>query len=346
MKKITILTDYKDVFGSKYDAAPYRSGMDKDVLKVEFEKYEINVRYVAFSDVDFSEDWSSKIVLYTSSEDNEYRYKSYIEDIVYGLELKGAVVIPRYSHLKANNNKVFMEILRASLLSDVCGNGSRMFGTLEEAKKAISKNEILFPVVLKQAEGACSSGVGKADNPKELETLIKSMCATKDIAFDTRDYLRAYKHKGYIRESMYRGKFILQPMIKGLGNDWKLLIFGNKIFNLKRHVRKNDFRASGSHNDYKIGSDSGLTSEMMDFAYDIYNRLNVPMLSFDLAYDGKQCYMIEFQSLYFGSSTFLLCKDYYCKQDNGWLLNPKESDSYEELYAWSINEYLVKNNIK
>lgn len=343
---IIILTDYKGTFGSKHNAVPYRSGMDKEVLKTKFKKHNIDVRYVAFSDVDFSEDWEGKIVLYTSSEDNEYRYKSYIEDIVYGLELKGAIVIPRYSHLKANNNKVFMEILRASLLIDVCDNRSRMFGTLEEGKKAINKKEVQFPVVFKQAEGACSSGVGKADNPKELEALIKSMCATKDIAFDTRDYLRAYRHKGYIRESKYRHKFILQPMIKGLKNDWKLLIFGNKIFNLKRHVRKNDFRASGSHNDYKIGADSGLTSEMMDFAYDIYNRLNVPMLSFDLAYDGNQCYMIEFQSLYFGSSTFLLCKDYYCKDNKGWSLKAKESDSYEELYAWSINEYLVKNNIK
>lgn len=345
MKKVYVLIDYKNNFGSKEYDIPYRSGMNKELLKKEFTKYDIETVFIPFSEVDFSEDWYNKLVLYTSSEDNELKYKSYIEDIIYGLELKGAIVIPKYSFLKANNNKVFMEILRASLLRNECANDSRMFGTLEEAEKAIDSNEIKFPVVLKKAGGACSKGVRKADNPRELISQIKLLCSTKDFSFDTRDLLRKFRHKGYIRESVYREKFITQSMIQGLGYDWKLLIFGNRIFNLKRHVRSHDFRASGSHNNYKIGSESGLTPEMMDYAYEICNKLNLPMLSFDLAFDGERCHMIEFQALYFGSSTFFLSKDYYCKENGEWLLKSKEG-SYEELYAWSINEYLIKNNLK
>ena len=35
-KKIFFLTDYKNNFGSKHNALPYRSGMDKDLLKKYF----------------------------------------------------------------------------------------------------------------------------------------------------------------------------------------------------------------------------------------------------------------------------------------------------------------------
>lgn len=344
-KEIIALVDYKGVFGSKYDAIPYRSGLDHNILISEFRKYEINIKFIHFSEIDFTEDWKNRIVIYTSSEDIGYKYKSFIEDIVFGLELKGAIVIPKYIHLRANNNKVFMEILRASLLNEECGNKSKMYGTLEEAKNVLSRGEITFPCVIKTAEGACSTGVSKANDTEELESKIKLMCKVTNFETDYKDIIRLYKHKGYIKESLYRSKFIIQPMIEGLNNDWKLLIFGNRIFNLKRHVRKNDFRASGSHNDYKYGSNSGLTSEMMDFAYKIYLKLNIPMLSFDLAYDGKKCYMIEFQSVYFGSSTFILCDDYYELNDGKWNIRPKEG-TYEELYAWSINEYLLKNNLK
>ena len=104
--------DYKNQFGSKYTATPYRSGMDKDKLNNYFSNYGYDVEFMQLSAVNFPNDWKDKYVLYTSQEDKDYLYKSYIEDIVYGLELAGARVIPSYKFLKANNNKVFMEILR------------------------------------------------------------------------------------------------------------------------------------------------------------------------------------------------------------------------------------------
>lgn len=343
-RTIYLLTDYKNIFGSKYDAKPYRSGLDTDLLTHEFEKYNIRVRFIPFSEINFSQNWTNEIVLYTSSEDNEYHYKSFIEDIIYGLEQKGALVVPRYAFLRANNNKVFMEIMRKSILQDECDNDSMMFGTLEEAQSALNMNKISFPVVLKTAGGACSKGVQKADSAAELQRRIKQMCATKEYKFDIRDIARKYRHKGYIRESEYRHKFITQSLIPNLENDWKLLIFGNRIFCLKRHVREADFRASGSNNDYRAGSEAGMTPEMLDFAYKIFLKLRVPMLSLDYAYDGNHHYVIEFQALYFGSGTFIMSKDYYCLENGSWILKDKE-DSYEALFAWSINDFLVENKL-
>lgn len=47
-------------------------------------------------------------ILNTSSEDNGYHYKDYIEDIILGLYLQGAILLPEYKYLRANNNKVYM----------------------------------------------------------------------------------------------------------------------------------------------------------------------------------------------------------------------------------------------
>ena len=36
MKQIYLITDYQNRFGTKFTARPYRSGMDKEIIKREF----------------------------------------------------------------------------------------------------------------------------------------------------------------------------------------------------------------------------------------------------------------------------------------------------------------------
>jgi hypothetical protein len=148
MKKIFILTDYKGYFGSKYTAKPYRAGMDKKLLEQYFADYGFQVKYIAFSDIDLrGMDFKDQYVLYTSSEDDGYHYKDYIEDIILGLSLKGTILIPEYKYLRANNNKVFMEILR-DLLDGEDGKyiKSHHFGTIEELKE--KTDNLQYPVVI------------------------------------------------------------------------------------------------------------------------------------------------------------------------------------------------------
>ena len=150
MKQIIVLTDYQEHFGSKYNAVPYNSGMDKKLLIECFAKYNIELVFMNFSKVhnykmDF---WKNKLVVYTSSEDYGYFYKSFIEDIICYLELVEACVIPSYKYLRANNNKVFMELLRHSFLEERLQNiSSKVFGCLEELETAIG--ELKYPLVYK-----------------------------------------------------------------------------------------------------------------------------------------------------------------------------------------------------
>ena len=63
MKKIYALTDYKNHFGSKWKANPYRSGYDKELLKKYFHKYGFDLEFFQLSNVDFRDNfWKNKPV--------------------------------------------------------------------------------------------------------------------------------------------------------------------------------------------------------------------------------------------------------------------------------------------
>ena len=95
MQTIIYLTDYKNQFGSKWEADPYRSGPDKDYLSRLFQESNFNVEFIPMSRVDFLDPaWKNRIFLYTSSEEYGLHYKNFIEDVVYGLKEAGAKLIP------------------------------------------------------------------------------------------------------------------------------------------------------------------------------------------------------------------------------------------------------------
>lgn len=252
-KYIFLLTDYKGNFGSHWKADPYRSGFDLKLVKNEFNKNGYKIIITSFEEIFNNNKEINGIVLYTSTEDIGYHYKDFIEDVIYGLEIRGVNIIPSYEYLKATNNKVFMEILGKIRFSKTDTSGSKIYGTLENLLN--DSNKFNFPVVIKKPAGAMSKGVFLANNFKELKLLAAKVSRTPNFFSETKDYLRKFFHKGYRTESRYRKKFITQNFIPNLQNDWKVLIFGDKFFIFSRPVRKNDFRASGSGSDnYSFGS--------------------------------------------------------------------------------------------
>jgi glutathione synthase/RimK-type ligase-like ATP-grasp enzyme len=341
-QKIYALIDYKNRFGSKWSSKPYRSGYDKSLLKKYFNKYGYELEFIQFKDVDFkNEFWKNKIVIYTSSEEIGNDYKSYIEDVILGLENAGAKVIPEFKFLRAHNNKVFMEILRDQLLGkELSGISSKLYGTLDELKEDVEKEKISFPCVIKKAEGSMSRGVHLAKNRKELLRLAKKITRTRHFFYEIKDKLRRYKYKGYRVESKFQKKIIIQPFIPGLKNDWKILIYGEHYYILKRGIKKNDFRASGSHYNYQAGSKAEFPLHLLNQVEKIYRKLNVPYLSLDFAYDGNRYYIHEIQAIYFGTSVLdSFCDRYYTKKAGKWILEKKQFDSEEE-YVSSLINYL------
>jgi len=338
MTKLFLLTDYKGYFGSKHNAVPYRSGMDKEMLKNYFRESGYDAFFLNFSEVDFRENWKDRIVLYTSQEDDGYHYKSYIEDIVLGLELADAIVIPKYKYIRANNNKVFMEILRDLLPLEIAKTiSSKHYGSLEELENEI--DSIKYPVVLKTAAGAMSTGVTLAKNRTELLTRASKISRTENIKSEVWDLGRSFKHKGYIRESKNRSKFIVQNLIHNLPNDFKIIIYGDRFYFLYRDVRKNDFRASGSG---KFYFKQEYPKGMLDFADKVFKSFDCPNISIDVCFDGENFHLIEFQFVYFGTTTLDKSEFYYKKNKDSFILK-EERSQLERIYVESIVYYLNRN---
>ncbi len=340
--KVLILVDYKGFFGSKQDSKLYRGGMDIQVLAKLLKNYGYEVEVLKYCEFQINFDRIVKeapLVLYQSSEDKNSFYKAYIEDIIFDLEQRGIKVIPSYACLKAHNNKSAMELFRSRVgLSSIETIKSMTFGTLEEI--LVVKDSLSFPVVVKPAWGAQSSGVELVNNEIELIEHIKKISSTSSLKHDVKELLRQVKYrKKYIKESFNRNKYIIQEFIPNLSNDWKVLVYGNYAFALYRQVRDNDFRASGSG---KFIFKKDLPPGMLDFALSIRKAFNVPHVSLDIAYDGNRFHLIEFQFLNFGTVTLEKSSFYFLNENHKWKLVESKSN-LETIFTASLVDYLSHN---
>ena len=161
-------------------------------------KVVMSQKAICISQVNFPEILEERpILLFTSSEDKNNFYKSFIEDVIYHLEASGIIVIPSFAYLKAHNNKVAMELLRArSGFEPIQTIQSEVFGTIEELKA--KADNLRYPLVIKPASGAMSKGVAKADNREELIIQARMISSSPDIWHDTKEKLRILKYKKII----------------------------------------------------------------------------------------------------------------------------------------------------
>ncbi len=341
MEKIVLLTDYLGHFESKQKSVPKYSGLDKDLLVKEFAGRGYEIQFTGFSDIDFRrQEHRGQIFLYTSSEDPGFIYKDYIEDIIYGLTLRGARVIPGYPFLRANNNKVFMEIMRdLADLPELKNIRTWHFGTLEDLQSKIAG--LPSETVIKPASGAMSKGVSRAAGQDELLHHARKLSRTRAYFSELWDLKNTFKYKGFRPGSRYRRKFIVQNLVKGLDHDWKVLVYGSRYFILRRENRPNDFRASGSG---ILSFTEDIPSGILDFASVVYRHFGMPNLSLDIATEGNTFYLLEFQALYFGTYTLEESPFHYRLTDGGWQVQ-RGRVNLENIYAESICTYLEKKTI-
>jgi hypothetical protein len=229
-----------------------------------------------------------------------------------------------------------MEIIRDLLLKDLAPDIlSRYYGTID----ALVNDREFYKssqFVLKPAEGSMSKGVSSASKFNDLHSLSKKISRTGNIRADIKDFFRKYKHKGYIPDSRYRKKFVVQNLVKELSGDWKVLIFGSKYYVLKRENRKDDFRASGGG---RLSYTMEVPPGLLDFSEKLLGALNVPNLSLDIGFSENKFYLFEFQCLYFGSYTLEYSEFYFVKNGNDWTTVPGKS-VLEEEYCRSISAYI------
>lgn len=342
MIEITLLTDYQGYFGSRYNAVPYRSGLDKKLLCRYFNESGMTLKVSGYAEIDIRDGAvKGRIYLHDSVEDMGYHYKSYIEDVVYALETAGAIVIPGFKYLRAHNNKVFMELLRSTFQSSVLNTlSSCHFGSREEfLKKASNLN---YPLVIKGAEDAQGRQVFLGMNPSASVASVSKVSRSRHLINEWKDALRKLKHRGYQKESRFRNKFIVQEFLAGLQHDWKILVFGDIIYILRRGVPEGDFKASGSKFNYAFGSKANPPAGLFEYAYSVFKLFKGPYISLDIAWDGSRFHVLEFQFVSFGSSTQLKSDSYYKRIKGQWIPYTGALD-LEYLYAYAIGAHINEN---
>ena len=141
--------------------------------------------------------------------------------------------------------------------------------------------------------------------------------------FYTTDYAKiAGKVKGYI----YFQQFIPDNFF-----DIRIVVIGDKAFGIKRMVRKNDFRASGSG--HIIYSKSEISEDCVKIAFKVNQQLKTQCVAVDFVFDGQQALIVEI-SYGFSPHGYDACEGYWDNHLN-WhegAFNP---------YGWMIENLLA-----
>ena len=326
---IYLFTDYRKQF---YSSTKFR-GAAVDLKKLEYFFTEKGFTLIvgSFDEIDFrKQNYKNQWVLYQSSEDPSLFYKSYIEDMVTGLFIQGARLIPNLFQFKAHHNKNFMEIMRdLQPLSEIKNIRSDSYGTYEDYLSKINRyKEGVF--VLKTSATSKSRGVFRLGNEKEKIKLPKT--ASKTFSFKNFLYYIEFLKTGCkpLLISNHRMKFIVQPYVADLEGDYRIVVYGEKFYILYRRNRVEDFRASGSMKfDFNITPPDGI----FNYARRIFESFNVPFIALDIAFKNGEFYLFEFQFLSFGQYTSEKSSFYYHYEKNMWKKIMENPDLEREIAA-------------
>lgn len=318
MNNLLLLVDYRNQLWLKTDYK--EQSVDVNLLAREIGSLGYSVAVKSFNQIDFSVDnYKGFYVFYQSSQDPDLFYKSYIEDVLFGLKLQGAVLLPDIQYFRAHHNKVFMEILRS-----VCGNDSMKllkswhFGTYEDFRSNKTLDE-QKKYVFKLSTGDQSKNVVLLDNKRKFHSVPKKQSRSFNCYYWFIDQIKPYlksRYPFYPKKSHHRRKFIIQEFIPGLAGDFKVLVFpNNTIFVLARETRPDDFRASGSG---RFTYKKDIPVELLNYSVEVFNTFSVPFISLDIAISNNKLYLMEFQFVHFGTYTAEKSPFHFQKTKDNW----------------------------
>lgn len=336
-RELTLLVDYRDHY---YCTLPQRQDtMSTRRLAAHLERWGWTAEIRRFDEVELRDGrWRGRFVFYQSAQDRDLHYKGYIEDVVLGLSMAGAVVVPDFAKLKAHHNKVFMEFLRD--VSDdpaLRSLRARHFGTFEEFAAAVPG--LKFPLVLKSAATDLSRGVELARNAREALRHARRLSRSWHPGDAALRWWRQLTKPEYRRESLHRRKFIVQDLVAGASEDERVLVFGDRYYWLHRQSRPGDFRASGSGmpKHWPLEPPPGL----LETARRVYEHFDVPYLHLDLIVDASAIHVIEYQFIRFGVNAVMNAPHHFVREGDGFR-RVEGNLELEETFARAMVQYLER----
>lgn len=279
----------------------------------------------------------------------------FAKQLLYSLQRVGKKVFPDFNTGWHFDDKVGQKYLLEAVGAPIVP--SYVFYTEKDALNWIENTS--FPKVFKLRGGAGSSNVKLVKTKNYAKKIVKKAFGKGFPQFGRTDYLKErYKKwkngkdsflgvcKGFYRlffppeyskmHGREKGYVYFQEFIKDNKFDIRVVVIGNnKAFGLKRMVRKNDFRASGSGD--IIYDKSGIDERCVRVSFDIAKKLGAQSLALDFIFDEGNNPLIVEISYGYSIKAYYKCEGYWT-DDMIW----HEGNGFD-IEGWMV-ENLIKEN--
>jgi len=257
-----------------------------------------------------------------------YRDVLFAKGLLFSLQQAGKVVFPDFNTGWHFNDKVGQKYLLESIAAPVVPS----YVFYEKEAAIVWAKTTTFPKVFKLRGGAGAGNVRLIRSEAEAITLInKSFGAGfspynkwQGLADRVNKYrygkatlknvfggiARIIKPKEYERMArLEKGYFYVQDFIDNNDSDIRVVVIGNKAFAIKRMVRQNDFRASGSGN--IVYGKENFDNETLSLSFNVAKKLKSQCCAFDFVYDKHKKPLIVEISFGFTPVGYTNCVGYW-----------------------------------
>ena len=322
---------HKRYFGQ---SLPTFKSMDLNLLESSLQKLGFTTSFLSFEELQNEMPLNNTFYLCGSHQNVDI--KSYLDDVL-DIEHFENKIIPNRRLIRAHENKGYQGVLAKALKLPY-----------EAQSYFIEPKSIKDRKVIKLVNGAGSGGVKLCDSDKELSDFLSKALlfkiGIKRLGYVLRAKFNELKKVEYYKEALEyytpKEKYIIQDFVPDLTCDFKILVFMDKCFVLKRSTKKGDFRASGS----------GLfdfvepSNEILDFAEEFRRDLDTPYVSMDIIDKGGFYSCIEYQCVHFGPYTQINAEYYYVKINASWS-KKSNNTKLEVLVAESVATFIKHKEI-
>ena len=275
----------------------------------------------------------------------------FAKQLLFSIQKSGKKVFPDFDTVWHFDDKIGQKYLLESIKAPLVT--SYIFYSKKDA--LLWAEDTTFPKVFKLRKGVSSRNVQLVKTKKKAKKLIKKSFGNGFAQYNgiqnLKDRWRKFRLgktsfydvlKGIIRfiytndfsriAGNEKGYVYFQDFIPDNKYDIRIVVIKDRAFGIKRMVRKNDFRASGSGN--IIYKKSEINEECVKIAFDINKILKTQSIAFDFVFSKSQIFIVEI-SFGFAAKGYDPCEGF-------WDINLNWHEINFNPYGWMI-ENLFNN---
>jgi glutathione synthase/RimK-type ligase-like ATP-grasp enzyme len=256
----------------------------------------------------------------------------FAKQLLYAVRASGKKVFPDFNTVWHFDDKVGQKYLLEAINAPLVP--SYVFYSRQDAVEWAESTS--FPKVFKLRGGAGSMNVRFVKNKEKANRLIKKAFGRgfkHDRLLDLKERYRIYKlgkgsllsiFKGFARlfistqfakiHGKEKGYIYFQDFVPQNTSDTRIIVIGNKAFAIKRIVRKNDFRASGSGS--ILYSKNEFDERCVKIAFDLTDKLKSQCAAYDFIFDQDTTPLIVEISFGFTVNVYDPCPGFWDRELN------------------------------